>query len=371
MKDLPKENIFEVSLIGTGGGYGESVIIHLGNQNWIVVDSCIDPYTKKCLPLEYLISKGVDLAKDVRLIVCTHWHDDHILGISELFDACQSSIFSFAHVTDRAKFLRLVGLDYSKIANEVSGSSTVEINRCIEIVSARKATIRCASQDKILLNVEEKDFKATIISLSPSDFVLSEFNYEISTLITEFGKSNQKITLQSPNEKSVTLLITVNSHNVLLGSDLEVSNDNRKGWLCILDNCEAIKSKKASLFKIPHHGSENGYHKRVWDELLIPNPTTNLTPWNKGSKLPQDPQINIFLKHTDKLYITSSNLVSNKPKRRDPRVSKTINNFNNTLREIKYKHGIVRSRINVFEDNNNWNVDLFGEAQKILNPIEE
>lgn len=38
-------NLFRVSLIGTGGGYGESVVVQLGLNNWIVVDSCIDPVT--------------------------------------------------------------------------------------------------------------------------------------------------------------------------------------------------------------------------------------------------------------------------------------------------------------------------------------
>ena len=35
-------NLFRVSLIGTGGGYGESVVVQLGMNNWMVVDSCID-----------------------------------------------------------------------------------------------------------------------------------------------------------------------------------------------------------------------------------------------------------------------------------------------------------------------------------------
>lgn len=54
-KQLPQNTQLEISLIGTGGGYGESVVIHLGYNNWIVVDSCIDPFTKRSIPLDYLV----------------------------------------------------------------------------------------------------------------------------------------------------------------------------------------------------------------------------------------------------------------------------------------------------------------------------
>ncbi len=82
--DLPASHIAEVSLIGTGGGYGESSVIHVGNNEWIVIDSCINPNTFQCLPLEYLRKIGVDVKTQVKSIVCTHWHNDHIQGMSQL-----------------------------------------------------------------------------------------------------------------------------------------------------------------------------------------------------------------------------------------------------------------------------------------------
>lgn len=127
----------EVSLIGTGGGYGESIVVHLGNDNWIVVDSCVDPKSKASLPLEYLKSIGVNVAIDVKAIICTHWHDDHILGISELLSECKNSEFCMARATDKKKFLILVGLDHHKVKNESSASSTKELSRCIEIIEKR------------------------------------------------------------------------------------------------------------------------------------------------------------------------------------------------------------------------------------------
>ena len=360
--NLPENEIFEVSLIGTGGGYGESIVIHLGNQEWIVVDSCIDPYTKKCLPLEYLISKKVDVSKNVKMIICTHWHDDHIRGISELFESCESSAFCMASVSDRKKFLSFVGLDYNKIEKDASTASTIEITKCLEIVKLRNLQIKAAAQDRLLLKLSF----AKIYSLSPSDFVINEFNNEISTLITEYGASNRKVIIQTPNEKSVALYITVNNYGVLLGSDLEVSTNKNKGWICILDNCQCFETR-ASLFKIPHHGSINGYHPRIWNELLNKNAVAQLTPWNQAGKvLPCKDMLECYLNHTDELYSTSSNALSNTAKKREKSIAKAIKNFNSSVSEVKYKLGIIRCQLNFLERNAKWNTDLFGEAIKIL-----
>jgi glyoxylase-like metal-dependent hydrolase (beta-lactamase superfamily II) len=74
------------------------------------------------------------------MIICTHWHDDHIKGMGELLNRCDAAIFSIARTTARKKFLRLVGLDDSSF--KASTSSTVEINKCFKIIESRKSVIR-------------------------------------------------------------------------------------------------------------------------------------------------------------------------------------------------------------------------------------
>ena len=235
MLNKPLANIFESTLIGTGGGYGESQVIHLGKGDWIVIDSCINPNTKKSLPLEYLESIGVNLKTDVKLILCTHWHDDHIKGISDLLDRCEAATFSIAKATDKKKFLRLIGLDSRKNEFDTSISSTNEFSRCLNIIESRKLIIRQAIEDRLIISRDEIDFKYEVYSLSPSDYVMEKFDGEISTLISDFGNTNKKIIIETPNDKSVALFIKVNSIRVLLGSDLEVDlANNQKVWLRIL-----------------------------------------------------------------------------------------------------------------------------------------
>ncbi|MBP6721944.1 MAG: MBL fold metallo-hydrolase [Bacteroidia bacterium] len=354
----------EVTLIGTGGGYGESTVMHIGNNNWIVVDSCVDPYTKKSLPLEYLRSKGVETETQVKFIVCTHWHDDHILGLSELLNHCSSAQLCMARANDKKKFVRAVGLDSSKISSDSSIASTLEFENCLEILGRRKGIIMEAFQDRLLFEVVSRESTAMLYSLSPSDHVSHQFDAEIATLF-EHAQRDRKVVLESPNSKSVVLLLKLNDHNVILGADLEVSPDQNKGWLCILDNSLIARKNKASLFKIPHHGSKNGYDERIWRELLHENPTTKLTPWNLGRGLPQKEMIYKFLEHTDKLFSTSKPRSKIKPKVRDSRIAKIIHEFNSTLAEVKYSYGAVRCTIDVTQPSPTWETELIGEATKI------
>lgn len=363
---LPDKNILEVSLIGTGGGYGECIIIHVSNNQWVVIDSCVNPITKRSVPLEYLVKRGVDISKNVKHIICTHWHDDHIKGLSQLLEFCDSATFSTTPCTDTQKFVRFVKLGDALSKDERILSSTTELSKCLDIIEKKRLRFKKASQDTTLMRIISEEINGSIIALSPSQFILSQFDYEISALMNSSDKLARKIVPESPNDKSVALLIDVNGRKLLLGSDLEVSNNEEKGWLCILDNCECVKQTNSSLFKIPHHGSETGYHQRVWDELLTPKPLSILTPYNKGIKpIPDKTMITKILSHTNNLYITSTNSLSNSPKKRNSKLDIEIKSRNKTLREVKYNLGVVICTVDLADSESKWNTVLEGTASKI------
>lgn len=308
---------------------------------------------------------GVSIADDVKLILCTHWHDDHIRGMSDLLKLAINADFVMSKVNDKKKFLQLVKLDYAKL-NKSSNSTTVEFNKCLEIVEMRNKSIISAVCDRLLYKCiyNNKTFKIT--SLSPSDLTINEFDTEISTLITEFGQSNRQIVINTPNDKSVALLIQLENENIILGSDLEVSNNDKKGWLHIINHCISIKGEKSSIFKIPHHGSNNGYHDQIWSKLLHPNPISKITPWNRVKKLPQEDMIQVYKNRTNQLYITSDNNKKNQKKRNlENGLNKFIKENRPSLEEIKYHFGIIRSRINHAEQKPSWRTELFGEAIKL------
>ncbi len=219
--------------------------------------------------------------------------------------------------------------------------------------------------DTVLLSEYKEAVKYEVISLSPSNFILDEFDKEISTLISDYGKTNRRIINQTPNDKSVVIYIKIDDQRILLGSDLEVSNDGRKGWKCIVDNCQTI-DKKSQIFKLPHHGSVNGYDENVWRSLVDDNSIAKLSPYNKSS-LPRKEMLQKFLNHTDCLYSTSfpSNSLKGKPKARNKQITKAIARFNKTLTEVKFQKGIVSC---LFDSNSKeWEVKTLEGAGQINN----
>ena len=79
----PSKDEVEVTLLGPG--YGESIVVHFGQGEWIIVDSCIND-AREPQALEYLRAIGVEPDEAVSLIVATHWHDDHIRGMAKVVE---------------------------------------------------------------------------------------------------------------------------------------------------------------------------------------------------------------------------------------------------------------------------------------------
>ncbi|QNF31307.1 MBL fold metallo-hydrolase (plasmid) [Adhaeribacter swui] len=362
--DKPNADILEISLFGTGGGYGESIVIHFPQNKWIVIDSCIDPTKKLNIPLTYLTSVGVNL-NDVKFIIATHWHNDHILGLSDIVEKCQNAELVFARPTDQQKFARLVSLDTKKSSNS---QSTSEYSACIKLTKERGYKLKEAISDRVLFSERIDGIPLELISLSPSDYANHLFDLEISELMNNFGAANKKIIYTSPNFRSIVLLVKAGSHRAILGADLEVGNDERLGWKHIISNTVLI-DEKATLFKIPHHGSDNGYSDDIWKKLVANNPKTGITPWNRNTKLPNAKMLSLYSELSDSLYITSPN-IDLRRKKKDRRIERLLDHFGAKVKEISFSFGQVRYRASI-KDNITWAVDVAGEAFHVNPTLKE
>ena len=343
----PLEEEIEVSLLGTGGGYGESVVLKINNNDWAIIDSCVDPTTEKPLAISYLEKIGVNLVSDVKIVICTHWHNDHVRGLSKILKTCHNALFCMPSVHDTKKFLKLVNLDYSKI-EKGSISSFNEFKDCIDIINSRreKRIKRLKSDlvvysDEMLID-EDNIIEVELFSLSPSEAVIAHFDKEISTLFSELNMSKKLVTEKSPNHKSAVIYFRYGEFSALLGADLEISNKNDEGWNDIYNNSVVVKNKSI-IYKIPHHGSSNGYNKEIYEKLVDPKAIKKLSPWNSGRKLPKTEMLKKYSEHGDDLYITSAVKLNNKPKKRDKRTEKLIKQFSRNLIEVKFEEGIVRT----------------------------
>lgn len=354
-ENQPASNEAEITLLGANK-YGESIVCHIGNGEWVIIDSCVNPNASdKPLTLDYLNAIGVS-PEQIKLVICTHWHDDHIKGLSKILDVAVNAEFCISRANDKPKFLTFVGLNARKPINY----STKEFSRCLELLIERGQPYKEAIEDRPLLVRE----MCSIICLSPSDFTVQNFDMELAGLMKEYGAPTMRIPSSSPNSRSIVVFIKLGNHRAILGADLEVGNNSNGGWIKILSNGNTI-DKKSSLFKISHHGSSNAYHSDIWTNLLIDNPIAKLTPWSLGGNiLPEETMIDIYKGHTKNLFITELP-ISRKQKARDPQIEKVIKEFRPGLQEIKYKLGIIRSRIFFDNDDSLWNVENILSAKQL------
>ncbi len=343
----PGNEEFELTLLGPG--YGESILLHIGDGVWVLVDSCVDT-DRNPRALQYLESIDVNPAKSVALVVATHWHDDHIRGIARLVEVCHQAKVCLANVLCEKEILvaahALEDRDFSG-----SGSGLRELYHVI-------SQLKHASSRGIFATADRRLFlrgACEIWSLSPSDSSYLKFLQTIGGLLPSEGDSPTRIPSQSPNEVSVVLWVKINDIAVLLGSDLE-----KRGWAQILQRTTRPPGK-ASAFKVPHHGSKNAHEPGVWEQMLDADPFAVLTPWHRGNrKLPSQQDAQRILSCTTNAYATA-NSSTRRAMKRGNMIKRTIRESGIKLRKLAMAPGIVRIR-HPLESQTNWKVETFGAA---------
>lgn len=272
----PGDDVLEISLFGPG--YGECAVCHLGGNEWLIVDSCIDHRRQKHPALEYLESLGIDAETAVALIVATHWHDDHVRGLSDLVLACSSAKFSCSTALRDSEFLEVVGrLD--RPDTQLS-SGLREMRRTFEILEGRSGfrPIRWAMADRPLFRRPTQP-AVSVTALSPSDAEFSAALQRFGLLSGEVDRGG-RTSAYGPNNTAVVLLIELAGVAALLGADLEETGDPTRGWTVVVES-QTRPTKQAGVFKIPHHGSETAHQERVWEDMLDA-PVALLTPFRRG-----------------------------------------------------------------------------------------
>ncbi|MDE2741111.1 MAG: MBL fold metallo-hydrolase [Gemmatimonadota bacterium] len=348
----PDEDEFEVVLFGPG--YGESIVLHIGSGCWVIVDSCINDEGNP-RALEYLESIGVDPAQAVDLVVATHWHDDHICGMTRLVEVCSKANFCCANALLNKEFLTAVDALEGRHLSE-SGSGVREIHRVFTSLESKASCPTFATANRVI----HARGKCEIRSLSPSDAVFRNFLQSIGNLFPSENRTKTRISSVTPNDTSVVLWIGIDDIAVLLGSDLE-----KRGWVEILQSGK-WPTGKASVFKVPHHGSKSAYEPDVWNRMLESNPVAVLAPWRKGGRvLPSQCDVRRILAHTTNAYATASTGLSAPSQvRRHSMVDRTIRSTGIGLRQLVMSPGAIRLR-RPLGSRGGWKIEIFGSACKL------
>ena len=374
----PEESSFEIILLG-GRGYGESICIYLGNSDWGIVDSFYNPGTDESAPIAYLNSINANLDK-VKFIVVTHYHSDHTGGMLEVVRKCPNAELYTSLAFDSETFSNILKISKQNYSRKSAFHGFKEIQRHLDKTDRE---FKWLKQDSIVYKNGDHSFQpARVVALSPNDSTINYFYKKIGNGMKAFKMLSKRT---EPNLTSVALLVTVGNQSVLLSSDLERTDKANIGLDAILTTYEFKDAKRVILFKIPHHGSENGYLTKkdstLWSRLLVEDKVLIGTPFNRLEeikKLPTVKMAEIISDFCNESFITSNprtkknqkKIVKPKIKERDPQVSKDLKKLKLDPYPLIDDGGIIRCII----DKNAIDIMLFGNTSRysdLINPTIE
>jgi hypothetical protein len=136
-----------------------------------------------------------------------------------------------------------------------------------------------------------------------------------------------------PNLCAIALHICNGTDTVLLGSDLEISKDPALGWEAVILD-EKKPQTVAAVFKVPHHGSQNGHSDAVVSDMLRVKPISILTTFDKSS-LPREEDIKRIMSYSESLFFTTQ------PKVKAPARSRAVEE--NILQVVKARRVVTKT----------------------------
>lgn len=338
---LPDENTFEISLFGPGTG--ECIVAHLGNGEWMIVDSCCSKGTKSPVALEYLSSLGISF-ENVAVIVVSHFHDDHIQGITEIVQSCPNAVVCISSALVKEESIAFAqAYSMPDALDDSKRPSTHELRKLVSIMDPAKRNFKFALESTVLY----RNGNVVVHGLSPSHNAhaqsLLDFAKEYKAATQTFRKIAKKLT---PNLCAVALHICNGVDTVLLGSDLETSNSASLGWEAVVAS-KTRPPKKATVFKVPHHGSATGHLNSVISEMLDEGPISIITTMNTHH-LPLPEDIERIKRYSSAVHLTTQPLV--KLPKRDRAVDEILAKVTKRRRvhgkvmghvQLRLKNGVV------------------------------
>ena len=342
LKRRLKNNELEVSVFGRG--FGECIVVGWEGKDFIIIDSFLNPETNNPIALDYLESIGAPLTA-IKAVVLTHWHQDHISGISQILSSNNEIKLVLSPIFSETPFLLMLSKEVQK-----KRASTNEFVKIVEFIRTNKERVQYVTKDCCIYY---KSKGLEIITLSPS--YLEMVDYLEALMKSNNDKPKIAYDFVEDNMLSIVLLIKQNKKSILLGSDLEVKASGH-GWECLVEKY-TYKDIRPSLFKVPHHGSITGHYQLLWDEVLENKPTAVLTVYNKGKGLPQDEDIKRIMELSEKLFVVGAR--AKKDKEILMKIHKTMPDVSITV--IQKKIGLLRYRFSTDSDTESY--EPFGSVE--------
>lgn len=361
----PEADEIEVSVFGPG--FGESIVAHLTRGAWITVDSCLDKETLSPAAASYFEIVGVNTAQDVRFVIASHWHDDHVRGIGALFEECKSAQFVCAHGLQGTQFEGLVGL-YSKYFGP-NGSGIDEFTKVMRVLKSRRRANSVIGPEfaSAGTTIFESNMEVDVLikALAPSSpAVAAGIAKFVENLLPKSGQKRSRVPSLGPNDLTLAITLRVANIRILLGADLEEDGRAGMGWREVVSRFASIDKDHQGI-KIPHHGSITGHGDDVWSKMLIPRPWAVVTPYSRTKpRLPRASDLERIGGLASDLFVTAQKQTSrfNHP---NPTVRKQLREMEVVISEEPAAQGLVRLRKKATDPSSEWTVELFGDARHI------
>jgi len=347
----PAPDEVEVSVFGPG--FGESIAVHMGEGAWLLVDSCLEAGTGKPATQNYLHAINVPQS-GVKAILASHWHDDHVRGISGLARAYPEAEFHLSDTFNREEALALLAAHSGRVVNSSRGT------RELYTVIQERSNVFYVKKRSIIFESALGQPFARVTALSPVPLAFQQFVSDLAQFLPAAGGGNpiNNVVPLKPNLEAVAVHIDLGHDAILLGSDLE--NHSRFGWQAVVADSWVAGRKKASALKVAHHGSATGDHPGVWATLLDEGPIAALTPYNRGSKLPTSQDVLRLKTQAAKAFISSD--ASRKPQLPAGQLKRLQDMAKNIL-PVNNGFGCVRMRRRTGEFA--WRIECLGNAKQL------
>lgn len=348
----PSADVAEVTVFGPG--FGEAIAVHVGDGNWLLVDSCRSPQSGEPASLEYLDRIGVP-RQNIRSIIASHWHDDHIRGVANIVKACPHAELHISAAFDKKEASAFLSA-YGGRSAAVHTGGAKELFNAVSLVE----NPLLVQQRTLIWDGEVQSRRMRAVAYSPTPAALAQSMAHMAQYIPSVHTPIKHAPSDlKPNLEAVVISIDLGDDGILLGSDLE--DHGKNGWSAVVGNSWCIGNQKASLYKVSHHGSITGHHDEIWTKLLSSTPVSTMTPFIHGAhNLPTADDRQRIIALSSDTFISSN---GTKRSQLDSHLKKRMGDLAKKLKPINSGFGVVRLRKKLGAKD--WVPELFGQAARL------
>ncbi len=271
-----------VNVIVFGPGFGESIVLYVPDLGWGVIDSCT--YKKSNLSLnpalEFLKTQHVS---NLAFIVLTHPHRDHFQGLSLIIDHFLGRIQRICYYSGEGIREYRLFLAKKHLLSEPGLVELASIFKKFE--QAKKAgahILKISERTEILRRARYGSNEVEMIALSPSAESITRYVQRLHKAIPrKDGDFTGELEDADHNLLSSAIFCRVGDACLMLGSDLEIGENENMGWRGVLLNPDS-PGLAAQFVKVPHHGSRNAFYERAWRAFSRNTfPISVITPYDR------------------------------------------------------------------------------------------